>query len=54
MQIWDTAGQEKFRAVAKTYLKKAKGVLVVFDITQVESFKHVIHWIREVNKHADK
>ena len=53
-QIWDTAGQEKFRSMAKTFLKRALGVLIVFDLTSEDSFKHVIHWIREVKKHAAK
>ena len=36
--IWDTAGQEKFRAITKSYYRGAKGALVVFDLTKRDSF----------------
>ena len=38
VQIWDTAGQEKYRATAKTYYKLAHGVILVYDVTQRQSF----------------
>jgi len=34
LQIWDTAGQEKFRSIARTYFKQTIGALVVFDLTR--------------------
>ena len=38
MQLWDTAGAEKYRAVTKHYYRGAHGVILVFDITSLESF----------------
>ena len=41
LQIWDTAGQERFRSLCTTYYKGSNGVILVFDITDRESFKHI-------------
>ncbi len=41
LQIWDTAGQEKFKAVSKQYYKGAKGVMLVYDITKRKTFENV-------------
>lgn len=41
LQIWDTAGQEKYRAIASTYYKGASGVLIVYDITNRKTFDNV-------------
>ena len=38
VHIWDTAGQQKFFAIAKNYFRKADGVLIIFDITDKHSF----------------
>jgi len=41
LNIWDTAGQEKFKAVSKQYYKGACGILVVYDITRRQSFENL-------------
>jgi small GTP-binding protein len=46
LQIWDTAGQEKFRSLGPLYYRSAVGALVVFDITNRESFDHLELWIK--------
>ena len=46
----DTAGQEVFRAIAANYLKKADGVILVFDVTQKETFQLVDRWIEELEQ----
>eukprot|EP00731_Ephydatia_muelleri_P019672 Em0012g497a len=55
LQIWDTAGQENYRALAPTYYRGASGVVVVYDITRRETFEHVEYWMTEVrnNMHPD-
>ena len=53
LQLWDTAGQEIFKAVTKIYYRKALGVLVVFDLTDVKSFESVKNWIKEATQSAD-
>ncbi len=53
-QIWDTAGQEKYRSVTKVYYKGAVGAILVYDITNYESFKSTEKWIKEIREHADQ
>lgn len=50
LQIWDTAGQERFRNITSAYYRGADAVLVVFDVTDVQSFKNVKYWIDEVHR----
>lgn len=38
MQIWDTAGQEKYRSIAKIYYQEAKVAILVYDVTAITSF----------------
>ncbi len=47
LQIWDTAGQERFRGITTAYYRGAHIVLVVYDITSLESFRAVPKWIEE-------
>ncbi|VVU95520.1 Ras family [seawater metagenome] len=50
LQIWDTAGQEKFSAIVNTYYRGAIGCLLVFDLTDRETFKSVkTKWLGELN-----
>lgn len=51
-QVWDTAGQEKFRAVTSAYYRGAVGALVVYDITSNESFENLTKWLAELKEHA--
>lgn len=53
LEIWDTAGQERFRAITKMYLHNVDGVLLVFDITNRESYDHVESWIRQMSEVTD-
>ena len=49
LQIWDTAGQEKFRSIDKNYYKEAVEVILVYDITNLESFKQIDDfWLKEI------
>jgi Ras-related protein Rab-21 len=50
LSIWDTAGQERFHALGPIYYRDADGALLVYDITDVESFKKVQNWVRELRK----
>ena len=52
-QVWDTAGQERFRALAKSYYRGAVGALLVYDITNYESFRNIKKWLKEVKDYAD-
>lgn len=50
VQFWDTAGQEKYRAIAESYYRSAHGALVVFDLTQKRSFEGLSNWKEELAK----
>ena len=54
IQIWDTAGQEAFQAITRTYYKGAIGALLVYDITRKETFIHVTKWLEEVRNNSSK
>lgn len=48
LQLWDTAGQERFQSVTKAYYRGAQGVILMYDITQEESFIAVKSWINSI------
>ena len=48
LQFWDTAGQEKFRAMNKMHFRGAKGAILVYDITNRQSFESVKWWLQEL------
>ena len=52
LQIWDTAGQERFRTITSSYYRGANGIIVVYDITDNESFENVQQWLREIERYA--
>ncbi|KAI9496148.1 small GTPase [Zychaea mexicana] len=53
-QIWDTSGQERYRAITGAYYRGAVGALVVYDITRQQSFQNVMHWLKELRDHASQ
>jgi len=50
LSIWDTAGQERFHALGPIYYRDAAGALLVYDITDAESFNKVKNWVKELRK----
>ncbi|ENN73127.1 ras-related protein Rab-21 [Dendroctonus ponderosae] len=50
LAIWDTAGQEKFHALGPIYYRSANGAVLVYDITDVDSFQKVKTWVKELRK----
>ena len=54
VQVWDTAGQENFRSVTRAYYKAAAVAMVVYDITNEESFEHIKQWIKDCKDLAPK
>jgi Ras-related protein Rab-21 len=50
VSIWDTAGQERFHALGPLYYRDADGALLVYDITDEQSFKRVQDWVKELRK----
>jgi len=54
LMIWDTAGQERFHALGPIYYRDANGALLVYDITDRESFNKVKNWVKELRKIVGK
>ena len=52
MQIWDTAGHEKFRTITTSYYKSAHAIIILYDITEQSSFDHINNWMIEIDKFA--
>lgn len=52
-QIWDTAGQERYRAVTSAYYRGALGAMLVYDITNRQTFDHIPKWVEDLRSHAD-
>nr|AAD50281.1 putative intermediate compartment protein [Tetrahymena thermophila] len=53
LQIWDTAGQESFKSITRSYYKSAAGALLVYDITKRESFQHLGKWLEEARQNGN-
>ncbi|KAM9234540.1 ras-related protein Rab-44 [Dugong dugon] len=45
LQLWDTAGQERYHSITRQLLRKADGVVLMYDVTNYESFAHVRYWL---------
>lgn len=53
LQIWDTAGQESFRSITRSYYRGAAGTLLVFDVTRRETFEHVTSWLQDAHENSN-
>lgn len=54
LNVWDTAGQERFRVVAPNYYRGAVGAVLVYDITDKQSFDSVIRWVNELSMQGEE
>ena len=54
LQIWDTAGEERFMAVTKQYYNDSHGVMVIYDLTNKDTFEKMNKWIKNVKDNAPK
>ena len=50
IQIWDTAGQDRFRSITKNYYKGAHGIILIYDITTKQTFQNVKNWITTIKE----
>ena len=54
LQVWDTAGQDAFKSITRSYYRNAAGALVVYDITNKQSFINVKKWLEEAQVNGNK
>ena len=54
LQIWDTAGQERFRNIAKSYFHSSDGFIIVYDISNIDSFDRLDYWIDEIKTNSQE
>lgn len=52
LTIWDTAGQERFRTLTSSYYRGAHGVVLVYDVTRMDSFENLEQWLKEVQLYS--
>jgi Ras-related protein Rab-2A len=53
LQIWDTAGQESFRSITRSYYRGASGALLVYDVTRRETFTHLQSWLEDAKANVN-
>ena len=54
LQIWDTAGQERFKNITASYYRGGNGIVLIYDITDRESFQSLNCWLIDIEKNANK
>ena len=54
VQIWDTAGQDRFRAITKNYYKGAHGIILIYDVTNQKTFENVRNWVTQIRENASE
>lgn len=54
VQVWDTAGQERYRSITNAYYRGAEAIMIVFDMTNKESFSNIQVWMNEIVKYTGK
>ena len=54
IEMWDTAGQERYKSITAAYYKGAKGAMIVYDVTNKQSFDNVDKWHHEIKEKASK
>lgn len=53
LSLWDTAGQETYKSVTRSYFRGASGALLVFDISRKQTFAHVTDWLNDLRQIAE-
>ena len=52
LQMWDTAGEERFRTITSSYYRGAQGIVVVYGLDDKKSFENVKQWVEEIDRYA--
>jgi len=54
VQIWDTAGQDRFRTITQTFYRGAMGIILTYAVNDRESFENVESWMKQIEEHASE
>mmetsp|Transcript_26010 Transcript_26010/g.43853 ORF Transcript_26010/g.43853 Transcript_26010/m.43853 type:complete len:481 (-) Transcript_26010:196-1638(-) len=54
VQLWDTAGSEKFHKITQSYYRGVHGIMLVYDVSNRKSFRHVSYWLSNISKYANE
>lgn len=54
VKIWDTAGQEQYKSLTKNFYKKCNGIIIVYDVTDIDSFENVREWFKNGKEFSDE
>ncbi|XP_069140127.1 uncharacterized protein [Argopecten irradians] len=52
LQIWDTAGQERFKTITASFYRGSHGIMLVYDVSDMESFQNIGMWVEEAKKYG--
>lgn len=52
LQIWDTAGQDRYRTITPSYYRGSNGIVMVYDVTDGITFSNIKYWVTEANKYV--
>ena len=52
LQIWDTAGQDRLRAITKNYYKGAHGIILMYDVTNISTFNNIKSWVTQIRENT--
>ena len=54
IQIWDTAGEDRFRSITRNYYKGAHGIVLIYDVTDQQSFQHIKDWVDKIKEESNE
>lgn len=54
MKIWDTTGEEKYRSLTRQYYRNSNGIILIFDLTNYDSFNSLPSWLSDIKKYGSK
>ena len=54
IQIWDTAGQDRFRSITKNYYKGAHGIILIYDVTSRKTFENIQNWVTQIKEEVSE
>ena len=53
LQIWDTAGKDRFRTITKNYYKGANGIILIYEVTNKQTFEKMKNWLKQIKEEAN-